>query len=198
MKPTTTVAQLSGPGEEQQSQAAIDWCNRPSFCVASFYGDMVVVFANMKSVLEPQDLLPNYQAALAKKIPVHSYLEDTAPAGEVGRLCLVGAIDGTRGRLRDMEHFWDPNIPQTRDAMWTLPQGLNGEDVEATSNSFHISNDQELPNPRPLPLVRYKSQSASKCDANDHPNNQNGSGWVDDFKETRELLAAAAGCGWWE
>ena len=87
-------------------------------------------------------------------------------------------MEGKRGRLREIKDYWDPRLPATRAALWSLPEGSNGEHKIATSNTFHFSNDQEILASRSLPLMRYADESSRRSQINHHPNNNGG--WVDE------------------
>ena len=119
----------------------------------------------------------NHQCALEKSIIPQAYVEDEAPAGEWGRGCLVGGSDGARAVLREIKHFWDPNLPSERSSLWALPIGANGEHRSATNNEHHYSTDDRLMASRNLALVRYADE---RSQVGNHPNNAvpDGGGWV--------------------
>ena len=142
--------------------------------------------ANMKRVLESQGLEKCgdwvYKAATTGVIPIHRYLEDTAPRPEWGRLCEVGAVEGKRGQMREITDYWDMTLPQTRKTMWSLPLCPNNSHLDATTNHFHYSGDAALLEGRRLPGIRYKDESRKNCELANHPNNVDG-GWVPDIAE---------------
>ena len=142
---------------------------------------------NWEHALAPEGLLPCmewcFQAETAGVIPIHKYLEADTPPGEIGRKAEVGAIADKRGIVRVLEDYWDPKQPQVRAALWTLPEGTNGEHKAATSNAFHFSGDQGIIDARRLPTVRYGNEKAHNCEVATHPNNLpkegGGEGWTD-------------------
>ena len=99
--------------------------------------------------LEAQGALPciewNCKAAKTGQVSIHTFIEDrnSLLAGQLGPLCEVGAVEGSRGKLRVIEHYWDPTLEKpTRDNLWSLPPGPNGGEAEAAvhvSNIFHFS-----------------------------------------------------------
>ena len=145
----------------------------------------------MVAALKPQGLLNcmdfNHQSILTATIPVHAYLEDDddkpTPQGEWGKLCLVGAVDGKRGILREIKDYWDMSLPTERSSLWSLPEGKNGEHIVATNNSFHFSNDPEILASRSLPLMRYADEPSRRSQIHHHPNNSGG--WVDQRVESK-------------
>ena len=126
----------------------------------------------------------NHRCATEKSIVPHAYLEDEAPAGEWGRACAVGEMEGARGVLREIKDFWDPSLPAERSSLWRLPVGANGEHDSATNNEHHYSGDQRLMDSRRLALVRYADEPSQVVH---HPNNNNAlldeGGWVEDSEE---------------
>ena len=134
----------------------------------------------------------NHLCALEKKIITHSYVDDETPPGEWGRACLVGGGDETKGVLREIKDYWDPNLPQVRASLWALPVGPQGEHHSATNTTFHFSNDQALMESRRLALVRYADE---RSQVGNHPNNavQDGAGgWVQEENSVENPEAAPA------
>jgi hypothetical protein len=137
----------------------------------------------------------NHKCALEKKIIVQNYLEDEAPPGEWGRACLVGGCVEARGVLREIKHYWDPNLPPVRASLWALPAGPGGEHHAAANTTFHFSNDQALMESRRLALVRYADERSQVVH---HPNNADrqelrGQGaWVQEEDEEKNTESEAA------
>ena len=134
----------------------------------------------MKDILSPQGLLPcvgwNYEAATEAHFPIHAYLEDQTPAGEWGRQCELGAVEGKRGRVRILRDYWDASLGVDAKVLWMLPSGHHGEHIAATSNIHHFSGDQDVLSHRALPMVRYRGETRRNCEVAQHGNNVDG-GW---------------------
>jgi hypothetical protein len=132
----------------------------------------VLASAAWRKTLESESKLECYQwiqdAARTGIIPVHEFLEDVKPAHEWGRLCKIGAVEGKRGSVRVITDLW---TGATKEDMWRLPLGSDGEHVVAKSTTYHSSNDAAFTASAPLPLVRPRNVSSSQCLINNHPNN---------------------------
>jgi hypothetical protein len=108
----------------------------------------------------------NMECAKTGRVPVAEYLEDTTPLGEWGRLCNIGAVPENMAQMRHVEKFW--HTP-TREGMFALPEGPNGE--LAANNVHHVSHDAALVAMRNLPLVRKKGEKLHDCAMAEHPQN---------------------------
>ncbi len=121
--------------------------------------------AAMERCLEANDLVDcvqeNYDSATTGLISVHEYLEEEVPAGEFGRLCTIGCVEGRRGKVRFVGKLWEGD---TSESMWSLPGS-------ALEDSTHVSHDRFLVDSQPTPLVRYEGERADLCPAASHPNN---------------------------
>jgi len=108
------------------------------------------------------------------EVPHQDWLEATTPTAQLGRLAIVGssADASKRGFLRiiNEDSFWDTSKDATRENMWKLPEGPNGEHIAAVSNPFHVSNDAASAIARTkLPRVRPLGESAANCEMGSHP-----------------------------
>ena len=56
--------------------------------------------------------------------------------------------------------------------MFALPEGPNGEHLDAVNARFHVSCDAALLDAAPLPNLRYVSQTREDCALYMHPANQ--------------------------
>ena len=125
----------------------------------------------------------NYECAATGQIPVHRELsEETGPSSLWGPLCELGAVEGKRGKMRLLQHYWDPKLPADRKALWGLPEGANQEHIVARSSQHHFNNDASVFANRALPFVRYVKESRKKSEVALHPNNHQGAGWVEEKK----------------
>ena len=127
----------------------------------------------MQDHLEVNDLTEaiqwNFDAVQNGGVVPMDALEDDIPRGEWGRLQAVGATEDTKGHLRTLERvFGGP----TRQTMFDLPEGENGEHLEAKSNQYHFSGDLAHMRGQPLPHVRWREQDRESCPVYNHPNNQ--------------------------
>jgi hypothetical protein len=108
----------------------------------------------------------NFEAAgNGGEIPMTD-LEEEAPLGEWGRMASVGAHK--QGHMRKMEKFWGGN---TRQTMFDLVLGINGEHLAAKTNAYHFSEDAAMVGGKPLPYMRYGTIRAEKSPMWNHPNN---------------------------
>jgi hypothetical protein len=108
----------------------------------------------------------NFEAAgNGGEIPMTD-LEEEAPLGEWGRMASVGAHQ--QGQMRKMEKFWGGN---TRQTMFDLVLGINGEHLAAKTNAYHFSEDAAMVGGKPLPYMRYGTIRAEKSPMWNHPNN---------------------------
>ena len=130
----------------------------------------------------------NYTAHMEGKIPIHRYLEDVTPPGEWGRLCEVGAVDGKRGRMREITDFWDGALPKDHATLWRLPVCPRNSHLDATANKFHYSMDAAVLASARIPLVRPRGIRADNCEAARHPNNMAGNGWVVEEQEEKQVV----------
>ena len=80
----------------------------------------------------------------------------------------MGATEDTKGHLRTLERVFGGD---TRQTMFQLPVGENNEHEDATSNRYHFSGDLAVLRGRPLPNVRFRTQTRESCAVYNHPNN---------------------------
>ena len=120
----------------------------------------------------------NVKAHMEGKIPIHRYIEESTPAGEWGRLCEVGAVNGKRGFMREITTYWDEDLPDDHSSLWKLPVCPNNSQRAATSSQFHFSRDSGILANAPLPMVRHRGVPVSRSAIARHPNNMEGNGWV--------------------
>jgi hypothetical protein len=131
----------------------------------------VMLAPTMKEILESENLseclLPNYEATRTGNIE-YTPIEETAPPGEWGRACTIGAVEGKQGTVRLMESLFGSG--DTRQSVWKLPEG-SGK-LAATTNTFHYSADAALVEKQALPCMGYLDVAPHKRPVNLHPNNR--------------------------
>lgn len=124
---------------------------------------------NMRSACRDQGIedcvMWNVQGHVEGVIPIHAYLEAKAMPGTLGRMAIVGAMEGKRAEMRVINQYWDTDLPKERATLWALPTDDAGSAEAATSNKYHFSGDQALIDARPVPMVRYKGQRKTACPA---------------------------------
>ena len=87
----------------------------------------------------------NYEVEVTGIVPIAEWLEAAAQPGELGRLAAIGAVEGSRGRMRviNKSTLWDTTLPPTAENMWKLPEDPNGGHLKAITNEHHFSKDVE-------------------------------------------------------
>ena len=118
----------------------------------------------------------NYQAATSGEVPVHQYLEEKPQMGRMGRLAEIGAIPAHRAVVGIIDQYWEGEA--TREALWSLPVGLEGEHIAATRNLQHYTTDPEVSARAPIPNVWY--QDEHKAEMRQARRNKKAGQWVAD------------------
>ena len=128
----------------------------------------------MKSQGVEQCLQWNHDGAKNNGVVPMLALEETTPAGEWGPLYAVGAVPGKQGHFRTIMKVLGGD---SRSTMYMLPEGPNGEHLDAMTTTYHFTHDEATVAGGPLPHIRYTTVSKEKCPMFSHPNNRAQRAW---------------------
>jgi hypothetical protein len=139
----------------------------------------------------------NIEAAQSGKVPNPVLVEEITPKHEFGPLYRVGAVEGCQGKMRIIREYWDPSLDQGKfQTMWTLPEDSTGNagHLAACSSRYHVSHNKEIRDNRPIPRMRYESETRKNCQTAFHPNNiREGEG---EWRRSDSNTSESASNGW--